>query len=426
MRTAPYARVFRAPGAPGLYGLALVARIPVTAAPVSLTLRVVLGLHQGFARAGLVAAAVAVGMACGAPFLGRLVDRRGPRTVLVLTTVAQAVFWALAARLPYEWLLPAAFVGGSLSLPVFSLVRQAIAALLPDPDRQAGMSLDSMSVEVSYSIGPALGVVAVTRLGSSTAMLVLGAALVAAGIGLVLFDMPIARGGETSPAAKQEIGEPVGAAAVPEPTNTPVTTTVPSARWLTPVAIAALVATSGATLTLSGTDIALTASMRSFGQVGLLGLVVAAWAFASLVGGFTYGMLSNQRDPLLLLVLLAGLTMLLALAGSWWELLLLCVPSGLFCAPLISSTVEIIAGSAPLDQRGKALGVHTSALMLGGAIGAPLTGWVIDQTSPGTGFVAIGALGTVLAVAALAARHRRNRNRDRPSAPWAGAVGGSV
>ena len=80
----------------------------------------------------------------------------------------------MAAGLPYDWLLPASFVGGTLSLPVFSLVRQAIAALLPDGDRQAGMTLDSMSVEVSYSIGPAIGVVAVTRLGSSTAMLVIG------------------------------------------------------------------------------------------------------------------------------------------------------------------------------------------------------------------------------------------------------------
>ena len=49
-------------------------------------------------------------------------------------------------------------------------VRPPGRSRLPDPDRQAGMSLDSMSVEVSYSIGPALGVVAVTRLGSSTAM----------------------------------------------------------------------------------------------------------------------------------------------------------------------------------------------------------------------------------------------------------------
>jgi MFS family permease len=407
VRTAPYARVFRAPGARALYGLALVSRIPITAAPIALTLRVVLGLHQGFAKAGLVAAAVALGMACGAPFLGRLVDRRGARRALVVTTVAQAVFWALASTLPYQWLVPAALVGGSLSLPVFSLVRQAIAALLPEGDRQAGMSLDSMSVEVSYSIGPALGVVAVTRLGSSTAMFVIGGAVVVAGIGLVLFDPPI---------APRASGEPdtVDGRMTASPTAK-----APRPRWLTPLTIAALVATAGATLTLSGTDIALTASMRAFGHVGLLGLVVAAWSFASLVGGFAYGTMSKRWDPLLLLVLLAGLTVIIALARSWWALLLLCFPSGLFCAPLLSSTVEIIAGSVPLDRRGRALGVHTSALTMGSAAGAPLTGWVVDRSSPGAGFVAIGALGTVLAVVALAVRHRQGRARNGPSPPSA-------
>jgi hypothetical protein len=45
MRIAPYARVLRVPGVRALYWLALVARIPVTAAPIALTLRVALGLH---------------------------------------------------------------------------------------------------------------------------------------------------------------------------------------------------------------------------------------------------------------------------------------------------------------------------------------------------------------------------------------------
>jgi len=402
MRIAPYARVLRVPGVRDLYWLALVARIPVTAAPIALTLRVALGLHKGFAEAGLVAAAVALGMACGAPLLGHLVDRRGARTVLIITTVSQAVFWTLAGRLPYEWLAPAAFVGGSLSVPVFSLIRQSLAALLPERDRQAGMSLDSMSVELSYSIGPALGVVAVTRLGSSAAMLAIGAAVVIAGIGLICFDPSTTRRPE-APATPVVTDDLRGGAELVE-----IPLSASSTRWLTPMVIAALLAASGATLTLSGTDIALTASMRAFGHVDLLGLVVAAWAFASLVGGFIYGTMSKRWDPLLLLVLLASLTVLMVLAGSWWALLLLTLPSGLFCAPLISSTVEVIAGSVPPERRGRALGVHTSALMLGNAAGAPLTGAVIDRASPSVGFVAVGVLGTVLAVTALTVRHLRS------------------
>jgi predicted MFS family arabinose efflux permease len=270
------------------------------------------------------------------------------------------------------------------------------------------MSLDAMSVELAYSIGPALGVVAVTRLGSSDAMLAIGAAVVIAGIGLICFNPPTTRRPETPAASVVTDDLPGGAELVERPLSASSTTRALSARWLTPIAIAALLATSGATLTLSGTDIALTASMRAFGHVDLLGLVVAAWAFASMAGGFIYGTMSKRWDPLLLLVLLASLTVVMVLARSWWMLLLLTLPSGLFCAPLISSTVEVIAGSVPPERRGRALGVHTSALMLGSAAGAPLTGAVIDRASPGVGFVAIGVLGTVLAVTALTVRHLRS------------------
>ncbi len=410
VRTNPYRRVLDVPGTRALYGAALLARIPVTAVPTALTLRVVLGLHRGFASSGLVAATVALGMAAGAPLLGRVVDRRGARTVLTVTVVAQAVFWVAVARLPFLWLVPAAFVGGALSLPVFSLTRQAITALLPPGIRQAGLSLDSMSVEISYSIGPALGVVAVTRLGSSTAMLVIGACVVAAGIGLLVLDPPTVperSDGEEAPSP------PSGGAGV---------------RWLSPVAVAALVATCGATFTLSGTDIAFTASMRAFGRVGLLGVVIAAWCLASLVGGFVYGLLSRRRDPLLLLFLLAALTVVLALAGSWWALLLLAIPSGLFCAPLMSSTADVITRSAAPEQRGRALGVHTSALTLGSAAGAPLIGLAIDRWSPATGFVTIGVLGAVLALGALAVerllRSRRVASGVAPTEPWGNVPAG--
>ncbi len=401
MRIAPYARVLRVPGVRALDALALVARIPVTAAPIALTLRVVLGLHRGFAEAGLVAASVALGMACGAPLLGHLVDRRGARTVLIITTVSQALFWAVASRLSYQWLVPAAFFGGSLSLPVFFLIRQALAVLLPEQDLQAGLSLDSMSVELSYSIGPALGVIAVTRLGSSTAMLVIGAAVVMAGIGLMWFNPPTSHRRD---AFASELRS--GVDDLTRPVDGPLTAKA-SSRWLTPITISALLATSGATLTLSGTDIALTASMRAFHHVGILGLVIAAWALASMVGGFIYGTMRKRSDPLLLLAFLGSLTVLMVLAGSWWVLLLLTIPSGLFCAPLISSTVEVIASSVSSDRRGRALGVHTSALMLGSAAGAPLTGLIIDRSSPGVGFVGIGVLGAILAVAALTIRHLR-------------------
>ena len=391
MRTDPYRRVLGAPGARSLYALSLIARVPVTAAPFALTLRVLLGLHRDFADAGLVAALEALGAAFGAPLLGRLVDRRGARSALLLTTTSQAIFWGAAAWLPFSPLLAAAFVGGALSLPAFSLPRQAIVAVLPARDRQAAMSLDSMSVEVSYAIGPALGVAAVTQLGSRTAMLLIGASLVLVGIGWIV----------KSPAT------------APSPALEAATHPSSAARarrwWLAPAVLWTLLATCGATFTLSGAELALTASMRAFAHIGLLGVVVATWCFASLVGGFAYGTLSRRADPLLLLLLMAGLTAPLALAGSWPELLVLTIPTGLFCAPLLASTAEVIARVSPADARGRALGLHTSALAFGSALGAPVAGLAIDRFSPASGFATVAVLGCLPALLALAfARFRRS------------------
>ena len=163
MRLDPFRLVLRRPGTRSLLVVSSIARVPVVAAPIVLTLHVVLGLHRGFAASGLVAAVTALGAAVGAPLLGRVIDRLGLRLVLVVTTLVQGVFWATAGLLPYGGLLPAALVAGLLALPVFTLTRQALAALVPPAERQAGYALDSMSVELSFAVGPALGIVLLTQ-----------------------------------------------------------------------------------------------------------------------------------------------------------------------------------------------------------------------------------------------------------------------
>ena len=62
-------------------------------------------LGRGYGAAGLVGAALTIGGSLGAPVMGRLVDRRGLRPVLVLTTVAEVVFWTVAQAMPYWGLL---------------------------------------------------------------------------------------------------------------------------------------------------------------------------------------------------------------------------------------------------------------------------------------------------------------------------------
>src|SRR5688572_23780311 len=113
---------------------------------VTVTLHVVESLNLGYGAAGSVGAALTIGAAVGAPVLGRLVDKRGLRQVLVITALAEGLYWSVAPDLPYAALLVASVLAGLLSLPVFSIVRQSIAALVPPDQRRQAYAMDAMSV----------------------------------------------------------------------------------------------------------------------------------------------------------------------------------------------------------------------------------------------------------------------------------------
>lgn len=385
MSLEPYRRVLALRGVRSLILLGLLARVPVTAVGITLTLHVVLDLHHGYGAAGLVGAASTVGGAVGAPVLGRLVDRRGMRVMLALTTIAEAAFWAVAPVMPYPALLVAALVGGLLTLPVFSVIRQSVAALVPEPQRRPAYALDSMSVELSYMAGPALAVLVVTSISARVAMYAVGAGIVLAGAALFALNPPT-RGDEEEPAGDAP---------------------VPRRQWLRPRLVAMLAAAAATTVVLGGTDVALVAALREAGEVSWTGVVIAAWCGYSLVGGFVFGAVRRPVSPLLLTALLGALTVPLGLAGGWAWLCLALLPAGLLCAPSLAASADAVSRLAPVGARGEAMGLYGSALTVGLAVGAPLAGTVIDATAPAWGFVVCGLVGCGVAVAALLVRRGR-------------------
>ncbi|MDG4808140.1 MFS transporter [Micromonospora sp. WMMD1120] len=395
MNMKPYRRALALPGVRSLLLVAVLARIPLTATGVTLTFHVVLDLDHGYGAAGLVGAAVTVGAAIGGPLLGRLVDRRGLRPVLVLTGIAEAIFWSVGPTLAYPVLLPAAFVAGSLALPIFSVVRQSIAALVPEDQRRAAYALDSMSVELSFMIGPALAVALVTAISAQTTMYLVGAGIVAAGIALWVVNPPIreATAGPGGPPRR-----------------------VPRAEWLTPRLLAVLALSAAATLVLGGTDVAVVAVLRASGEVGWTGAVLAIWAVASLLGGFAYGSVHRSFSPLALTAALAVCTIPVGLGGAhWWLLSLALIPAGALCAPTIAAGSDAVSRLVPAEVRGEAMGLHGSAVTVGIAVGAPLAGAVIDASAPLWGFVVTGALGAVVTLVVLPIELRRRRAADVPA-----------
>ncbi|MFC0005658.1 MFS transporter [Micromonospora siamensis] len=395
MNLTPYRRALALPGLRSLLLVSVLARVPLTATGVTLTFFVVLDLGRGYGAAGLVGAALTVGNALGSPLLGRLVDRYGLRPVLLLTTAAEAVFWATAPALDYALLLPAAFVAGLLALPVFSVIRQSIAAMVPESQRRPAYALDSMSVELSFMVGPALAVALATAVSPRGTLWAVGAGIVASGIALLVLNPPT-RGAEE--------------AAGPLPR-------IPRREWLTPRLLAVLAVSAGATLVLGGTDVAVVAVLRADGEVGWTGAVLAMWAVASLAGGFAYGAVSRSFSPLALAAALSLCTIPVGLGGGhWWLLCLTLIPAGALCAPTLAATSDAVSRLAPPAVRGMAMGLHGSAVTVGIAVGAPLAGVVIDASAPFWGFVVTGAVGLLVTLLVLPVELRRRRTAEGPPA----------
>ncbi|MDW5329776.1 MFS transporter [Plantactinospora sp. KLBMP9567] len=400
MKLTPYRDALALPGIRPLMLLALLVRVPKTMTLLALTLYVVEHLGHGYAAAGLAGAAMTVGSALGAPVLGRLVDRRGLRPVLVLTTVAEAAFWFSSPLMSYPVLLGGALLGGLLTLPVFSVIRQSIAALVPAERRRPAYALDSMSVELSFMVGPAVAVLLATSVSPRATLLVVGAGIVFSGLALVWLDPPT-----------RDDREPV---APGEP---------PSRReWLTPRLVGMLAITTAATLVLGGTDVAVVAVLRAADQVHWTGVVLGVWAVYSLVGGFMYGMVTRPLPPLVIVLLLGICTIPVGLGGAqWWTLGLALLPAGVLCAPALAATSNAVSQLAPSGARGEAMGLQNSALTVGLALGAPLAGAVIDASEPAWGFAATGLVGTLLGLAVLPVELRRRRAAvgAGPTAPHA-------
>ncbi|WP_433255031.1 MFS transporter [Streptosporangium sp. CA-135522] len=379
MAIEPYRRLLTLPGVRTLLLVGLLARIPSTAMGITLTLHI-RSLGLGWLAAGAVGTATTVGMAIGSPLAGRFVDRHGLRPVLLVTTVAQLAFWSSAWALPYPVLVVASVAAGLLSLPVFSVIRQCLTALVPSEQRRIGFSLDSIMVELAYMTGPALGVVGITLLGSGWTMCVVGAGLTCSGVALALLNPPI-RSAEELEAPEEKVLR---------------------RQWLTPGLITLLGTASASTFVLTATELSLVATIEQAGATAWTGLGIGLWCVYSLIGGFVYGGLSRGFSPLLLIGAMGVLTIPVGLVGADWRWVLVAlVPAGMLCAPGLSSTVETLSRWVPVGARGEAMGLHGTALLIGGAASAPIAGAIIDGAGPGWALAAAGVVGVVMVLVAL-------------------------
>ena len=363
------------------------------------TLHVVTTLGHTYGAAGVASAMATIALAVSSPWRGRLLDRRGLRRVVLPSLGVQAVCWSIAPWVDYWPLVVFAALAGLFAVPTFSIIRAAVIAAVPDHDRRSALSLDSVATEMSFMVGPALGVWAATAWDTRWALFGCEWASILAGIVLYVVNPSIKRAAAAGSDADSEAGA------------TPSTATPRARSWVGLPALAVLAAAAATTLVLGGSDVSIVAAVRDFGAQPQLGWVLSLWGLGSIAGGLVYGAWHRSVSVFWLLAGLALVTAPVALAVGLPSLVVLLVVSGIFCAPTITATVDSLSRLVPESAVGEAMGWHGSAMTTGMALGAPLAGFAIDASGWQAGFLVVSAVGLVVALVGAAGARGMARRR---------------
>jgi MFS family permease len=388
-------------------------RVPLWAGSILLTLHVVASLDRSYGEAGLVTAASTVAVAISGPWRGRLLDRIGLRRTVGPSLLVQVGVWSVAPWVDYAPLVAIAALGGLFVVPTFSIIRQVMLRSVAPDQRRTALSLDSAATELSFMAGPALGVWLATVWDTGWALFACQMASVAAGF-LLWIRNPRLQGGSSEPDS-EELGEAARADTIAHEAEAELPAggaqPRPSGRawrgFITLPVAAVYLASAAATIVLTGTDVGVVAALRSFGEAGSIGWILALWGFGSLVGGLVYGAWHRSYSVFWLLGGLALTTAPVALATGVPTFAVIITLTGVLCAPTITATVEHLSRIVPERFRGEMMGWHGSAMTAGSALGAPVAGFAIDRGGWQWGFLVVAIVGLVVALAGTFAQLRR-------------------
>ncbi|HSK26536.1 MAG TPA: MFS transporter [Jiangellales bacterium] len=387
----PYVDVLRTPGALAFSSTGLLARLPMSMWGLGIVL-LVSARTGSYGLAGLLAAVGVLAQAAASPLQARLVDRWGQRRVLLpllaVHTVGLSTFLVEVVAGASVWLLSTAAAVAGASLPQFgALVRARWARLHGGTQRlHTAYSLESVLDEVVFVVGPVMVTVLAVQvdplagLGSTVALTLGGGLLFAA-----------QRATEPAPHPRAP-----GTAREPMPVGTLV--------WV----VAAFVGMGS----LFGTiDVATVAFTEQVSSRSAAGPVLAVFAVGSLVAGVVVGAMSlrstAQRRFVVGLAALMTSSVLLVLVGTVPMLALAALLCGLTISPTLIAGFSLVEGTVPPSRLTEGLAWVSTALGAGVALGAAVSGRVVDLAGPSAGFgvaVAGGVLATLAAAVGAAVR----------------------
>lgn len=351
-----------------------------------------------YAIAGTISASFAVAGAIGGPIVSGFVDRHGQHRILPWAVSAYSVFMvSLLVTLDLEMSLAVVIplaIGAGLMMPnLGALIRARWAYVLRDPDDvNVAYAWESILDEVVFVVGPPLATVLALQIHPSAA-LVVAVVMVAAGC---LWLIP-QRGTEPAPHGR---AKNAGQFALRNP----------GMPWL----FVAFIFIGGV---FGSFEVVTVAFAQEQDISALTGVLLAIYAFGSLLAGFTYGAMPTPRfhgrRMTQSLTLMAIVTLGFPSAPNAVVLAPIAFLAGLSVSPVLISGTALVERIVPARQLTEAITWTSTGLALGIAVAAPISGAIIDSRGAHMAYWVTAACAIVACLISLVSMRTTHRAEQR-------------
>ncbi|PVC84536.1 MFS transporter [Streptomyces sp. CS014] len=399
----PYGALFRAPGSLAFSAAGFVARMPLSMTGIGI-ITMLSQMRGQYGLAGAVSATFTLSMALCGPQISRVVDRRGQSRVLLpatgLSVIAMGVLLLCARYDAPVWTLFVSAAAAGTMPNMAAMVRARWTHLHRGSDRlHTAYSLESVVDELTFVVGPALAVALSTALFPEAGPLV---AAVLLALGVLMF-------------VPQKRTEP--------PVLRPAADGAPRVSALRggPLVLLALTLVAGGTI-VGTVDVVSVAFAEEQGSSAGAGIVLSVYAIGSAGAGLVFGALRlGVPLPRLLLLSTAGTaltTLPLLLVENIATLSAAVFFSGLFFAPTMIVVMGLVEKTVEPAALTEGMTWAITGLSVGVALGASVSGGMVDRFGPSGGFTVALAAGGATVLLALTAQGPLDRSlRARAEAP---------
>jgi MFS family permease len=381
-----YVAFVRQPDVARLLFVALLARMPVGMVGFAMLmfLREALG---NFALAGSAVGIHFISMAAAAPVIGRIVDRRGPRKLLLVTGVIQplallAILACAHLRLPFTAIAACAVVAGAFATPITTLTRASWRYRFEsEEDRRTAFALDSVMIEINFTLGPAIVAGILATLGATMGF---GFAIAVVVVAFLIFFASPALGyfKRSDPVERSLLG--------------------PLAE---PRLLLLFTATFGNALCYGLLEVGYPAYGTSLGLPALAGILLAVNSLGSAIGGALFGGLPFkapvERQFACVMALMALPVFLHAFVSAPLAFGVVAFFAGALIAPSIASQSVLVSRLAPARYATEAFTWSSTFIVSGLGAGMALGGFLAETYGLRSIFATGGAVMGTMAVVAL-------------------------